>query len=261
VTMSKREITHPIVGANWKMQKSIAEGAKMASLLAALLNHLQERTIFICVPFTALSPLESILHEAGIWIGAQDVFWQDWGAYTGEVSAPMLKELGVDVVMVGHSERRHLFGESDEQVNLKAKAVIRHDLIPVICVGETLEERQAGKTFEVLSKQIDAALTGISAQEIRRSLIAYEPVWAIGTGHTATAAQATEAHAHIRAKINELYDKDLENGVHLIYGGSVNPANAASIASSPHVDGLFVGGASLDANTFAEIAFLAGEAV
>lgn len=209
--------------------------------------------VAVCVPFVDICTVTETLSDTYIKIGAQNVHFKKNGAYTGEISAPMLAECGVKYVVVGHSERRQYFGETDETVNLRAKAALDEGLTPIICVGELLSERDAGITEEVVSRQTKLALAGFSADEVKRSVIAYEPVWAIGTGRTATAEQAEEVCALIRNVIAGLYDKETAEAVTIQYGGSMKASNAAELLAKPDVDGGLIGGASLSAAEFTEI--------
>ena len=194
--------------------------------------------------------MKDVLNESNIGLGAQNVFWEDSGAFTGEISAPLLKEIGVQYVIIGHSERRQYFGETDETVNKKIKAVLAHGLTPIVCVGEVLKERESDQTFDVIQRQCEGAFSGLTAGEMEKIIIAYEPVWAIGTGKTATPAQAQDVHKFIRGLLAELYDEDVAQTVRIQYGGSVKPENSAELMSQPDIDGALVGGASLKADSF-----------
>lgn len=249
------KIRHPIIGANWKMNKSLAESVSTARTLAGLLDALDDRTVFINVPFTAIAGVRDIFHASGILVGAQDVFWKDWGAYTGEISAPMLKEIGADVAMIGHSERRETFGETDETVNLKLKALLKNDLIPAVCIGEKHSVHQANRTFEFLTSQLEAVLDGVEGESIRDLIISYEPIWSIGSDLPLLPEQASEVHAFIRMKLAEMYAADILKRVHVICGGSINTKNAKSLACAPNIDGIFIGRASLNASSFAQIIY------
>ena len=241
------------VCGNWKMHRTAAEARALVAELRGLAEGLAEKVdVAVAPPFTALAAAADALRGSHIALAAQDVHWEAQGAFTGEVSAPMLKEIGCAHVIVGHSERRQLFGETDEGVNRKAKAVLGAGLAPIVCVGETLAEREAGRTLEVVSRQVRGGLAGLPADQVGRLTVAYEPVWAIGTGKTATTAQAQEVHAAIRALLRELAGGAADQ-VRIQYGGSVKPDNAAELLAQPDVDGALVGGASLKAQEFAQI--------
>jgi len=237
------------------MYKTIVQAIELANGLTRELYNLEtdKIDIVICPAFTALSEVGQVIIDSNIQLGAQDAYWQDEGAFTGEVSAVMLKDAGVKFVIIGHSERRQYFSETNETVNKKAKAVLAHGLTPIICVGETLNQREAGKTFDVLSDHIYNGLKDISADDILKTVIAYEPVWAIGTGRTATADQVEEAQKYIRELLAKIYAKDVANKVRIQYGGSVKPENIAALMSQPDVDGALVGGASLSLESFSQI--------
>jgi triosephosphate isomerase len=249
--MSKRT---PIVAGNWKMNKTVSEAlALVRELREAVLPVADKVEVLVAPPFTALYPVHQVAAGSNIGVAAQNCYWEASGAFTGEVSAPMAKEAGCAYVILGHSERRQFFGETDETVNRRARAVVREGLLPILCVGETLEERDAGRTLEVVSRQVKGALAGFGAEQVSRFVLAYEPVWAIGTGRTATSDQAQEVHAHIRAQLAELYNGATAEAVRIQYGGSVKPDNAAELMSRPDVDGALVGGASLKVQDFAAI--------
>ncbi|MFN2548542.1 MAG: triose-phosphate isomerase [Myxococcales bacterium] len=239
------------VCGNWKMHKTVGEAAELVRELRQRLN--TQIQVGIAPPFTALTPVRSVLQGSPIQLFAQNCHHEKQGAFTGEVSAPMLKELGCDGVILGHSERRQLFGETDEGVNRKLKAALEAQLHPIVCVGETLAERDASRTWEVVSRQIRGAFDGLQADAIGRCTIAYEPVWAIGTGKTATTGQAQEVHGQIRGLLREMAGPAVADAVRIQYGGSVKPENAAELMSQPDIDGALVGGASLKAEDFARI--------
>jgi triosephosphate isomerase len=241
------------VCGNWKMHRTAAEARALAREVRAAAEPLADRVdVAIVPPFTALWAAGAELQGSRIGLGAQDVFWEAQGAFTGEVSAPMLVDAGCRYVLVGHSERRQLFGDTDETVRKKTKASLGAGLHPVVCVGETLPERESGRTLEVVGRQVRGALAGLEAAEIGRLTVAYEPVWAIGTGKTASSAQAQEVHAAIRAILRELAP-GAADAIRILYGGSVKPDNAAELLSQPDVDGALVGGASLKALDFTGI--------
>ncbi len=242
------------VTGNWKMNKSVAEATALVRELRGLVSMVRDRVeVAVAPPFTALHPVAKALEGSNITLAAQNCHAEDSGAFTGEVSAPMLKEVGCSWVIVGHSERRALFGETDALVNRKVAAVVKAGLLPIICVGETLQEREASRTLSVVETQVKGALSGFTAKDGAAFVIAYEPVWAIGTGKTATARQAQEVHAHIRSVLGGLWGNETAQLVRLQYGGSVKGENAAELLSQPDIDGALVGGASLKAADFAAI--------
>jgi triosephosphate isomerase (TIM) len=243
----------PLMAGNWKMHKTVDEAVDAARNLADRVSDASGVEIMIAPSFTALAPMADALRNTQIGLGGQNLFWEDEGAYTGEVSGPMLKSAGCRYVIIGHSERRQYFGETEETVNKRLKAALRHGLVPVLCVGETESEREAEKTFSVLDKQVGDGLKEFVADDLKTLVLAYEPVWAIGTGKTATADQAQEAHKFLRALIEKKYGKDLAESIRILYGGSVKPGNAAELMGMPDLDGALVGGASLEAASFSEI--------
>ena len=234
----------PFIAGNWKMFKTKAEAASFAYNFKALYKGTDVRAA-ICAPFTDLDVLVEAFRGTGIGVGAQNVHFADSGAYTGEISVQMLEEIGVDYCIVGHSERRQYFAETDETVNLKLKKLLEGPIRPIMCVGESLEQRDAGQLFDVVRGQLEKGLEGISAEEMRKVVIAYEPIWAIGTGRTATPEQAEEMCAFIRQTLIDLYDEETADEVILQNGGSVKPANASEIMNMEEIDGALVGGASL----------------
>jgi triosephosphate isomerase len=244
----------PLIAGNWKMNKTVAEALALVRELKGLVAAARDRVeIAVAPPFTALAPVAKELQGPGIALGAQNVYWEASGAFTGEISAGMLKELGCTYVIVGHSERRQLFGETDETVNRRARAALQAGLRPIVCVGETLAEREAGKTLSVVERQIRQGLSRLGAGEAEKLVIAYEPVWAIGTGKVATTAQAQEVHAMLRKLLGELFGTATTAGIRIQYGGSVKPDNAAELMAQPDINGALVGGASLKAGDFAKI--------
>ena len=248
----------PFVAGNWKMHLTGPEARALAQKVAAAMPGLQKSRIVLIPPFTALAEVGAVLAGSDVRLGAQDLFWEDRGAYTGEVSAPMLKEAGCAHVLVGHSERRRYFGETDETVNRKVHAALRSGLSPIVCVGEVLEERESGRTTERIDAQLSAGLRGLSPAEMGEIVLAYEPVWAIGTGKTASPGEAEEVHAHIRRRLRDNYGNDRATCAIILYGGSVKPANSYPLFKEKNIDGFLVGGASLDAVDFIGIA---GEAL
>jgi triosephosphate isomerase len=243
-----------IIAANWKMNMTVGETANFLNDFRMEIEDVNSVEIVIAPPFTAIPKLSELLGGSQkIRLGAQNFYFEKSGAYTGEISATMLRELFVKYVIIGHSERRSLFGETDDLINKKVLAAHASELRPILCIGETLAEREAGKEKEVLETQLRGALAGVTAEQLLDTVIAYEPVWAIGTGKTATAGQAQDAHAHTRAVLAELTDKATADKVRIQYGGSVKPSNARELLTQPDIDGALVGGASLDPRGFAEI--------
>jgi len=252
-----------IIAGNWKMYKTIKEAIELANGLKREFFKLDFAAVdvVLCPAFTALSEVAEVLAETGIGLGAQDVYWQDEGAFTGEVSPVMLKDAGAQFVIIGHSERRQFFSESNETVNNKIKAALKAGLTPIVCVGENLQEREAGKTFKVIEDHINNGLVGISGSDMLNLVVAYEPVWAIGTGKTATPEQAQEVHKFIRDLLKKNYGSEVADSVRIQYGGSVKPENITELMSKPDVDGALVGGASLKVDSFSTIVAKASEVV
>ena len=248
-----RRYRKTIIAGNWKMNKTATETKKFAEELKAILPKAKWCDVVVCVPAVNISAAIKAFKDMRVSIGAENLFYEKSGAYTGEWSADMLKDLGVKYVIVGHSERRQYFCETDETVNKKVHAVLNAGMSPIICVGESLEQRELGITMELIALQVKSALAGVPAEKLRKCVIAYEPVWAIGTGKTATAEQANEVCAQIRAVIAGLYDQDAANAVTIQYGGSMNAGNAAQLLAMSDVDGGLIGGASLKAEDFATI--------
>ena len=244
-----------IIAGNWKMYKNITEAIELSNGLKRELFKLdfESTEVVLCPPFTALAEVAEILSESDIGLGAQNMYWQDEGAFTGEVSALMLKDAGCQYVIIGHSERRQFFAESNETVNKKLKAALKHELTPIVCLGENLQERELNKTFTVIQDQIKQGLIDIDAEQMQKVVIAYEPVWAIGTGKTATPKQAQEVHKYIRDSLKKIYGDDLAQSVRIQYGGSVKPENILELMAQPDVDGALVGGASLKIDSFVAI--------
>jgi len=245
------------------MYKTIKEAIELANGLKRELFKLDNQGIdvVLCPAFTALSEVSEVISESDIMLGAQDLYWQDEGAFTGEVSGKMLKDAGCSFVIIGHSERRQFFGETNETVNKKIKAALINALTPILCVGETLKEREAGKTLDVLKDHVHNGLREIGKEDVLKLVIAYEPVWAIGTGKTATPAQAQEAHKYIRDLLVKLYDQEVAAQVRIQYGGSVKPENIIELMQQPDLDGALVGGASLQVSSFADIVKKAAEVI
>jgi triosephosphate isomerase len=248
----------PIIAGNWKMNKTVKEALELVKGLKKELEGVKDVDIVACPPFTVLSEVEKIIQGTNIHLGAQNLYWEDSGAYTGEISAPFLKDTGCKYVIIGHSERRAYFNETNEGVNKKLKAALKHNLIPIVCVGESLEQREKGETFDVVKGHVRGALKDITEEEIKRIIIAYEPVWAIGTGKTATPEQAQEVHNFIRKLLKELYSQEIAGLVRIQYGGSVKPDNVAELMAKDDIDGALVGGASLKIDSFVRIVKGAG---
>ncbi len=243
----------PLIAGNWKMYKTTAEAKAFAEEFSKLYKDTDVRAA-ICAPFTQLLALKEAFAGTNVKLGAQNVNFEDEGAFTGEISVEMLKEIGVDYCIIGHSERREYFAETDKTVNLKLKKLFSSsEIIPILCVGENLSEREAGNAFDVVEEQLKADLEGIDKADVSKLVIAYEPIWAIGTGKTATPEQAGEMCAHIRNIVEKLYDEDTCDSVIIQYGGSVKPENASEIMNMDEIDGALVGGASLDASKFIKI--------
>jgi len=242
----------PFIAGNWKMYKTSQEAIAFAREFIGLYTA-GDVEVAICAPFTQLSALKEAFRGTGIKLGAQNMHFAEEGAYTGEISASMLKEIGVDYCVIGHSERRQYFNETDETVNRKLITAFHHDIVPILCVGEVLEQRDAGQAFDVVRKQVVAAFNGIDAGAASKTVIAYEPVWAIGTGRTATPDQANEMIGHIRKVLKELYGGEISGQIIIQYGGSVKPDNATELMNMEEIDGALVGGASLKAEDFIRI--------
>jgi triosephosphate isomerase len=242
-----------IIAGNWKMNKTVAEALALVSNLKLALANIREVDIVVCPPFTALESVSKAVLDSSLRLGAQNMSEQNFGAFTGDICAGMLKEFSVRYVILGHSERRQYQKESNALISRKAAAVHAASLKPIVCIGETLEEREGGQTEKVLETQVRGSLAGLTKEQMVETIIAYEPVWAIGTGKTATTQQAQDAHAFIRSLLMKIFDDAVAKKVRIQYGGSVKPANANELMSQPDVDGALVGGASLEARSFADI--------
>lgn len=249
-----------IIAGNWKMNKTVAEAEALATAVKRELDAEAKVDVVLCPPFTAINKVSEVISGTQLAVGAQNMHFEPSGAYTGEISAEMLREQFCRYVILGHSERRQYFGESDASVNSKTKAALAAGLIPIVCVGETLEEREAGQIESVITTQINDGLAGIDSADLKKVVIAYEPVWAIGTGKTATPEQAQDVHKLIRDLLAKLSDQSTADAVRIQYGGSMKPANALELLSKPDIDGGLIGGAALDANSFVEIVKAAVEA-
>jgi triosephosphate isomerase len=243
----------PIIVGNWKMHKTTAEAVVLVNALQTSVGQARDVDIGVAPPYTALTAVAEALRGSRLFVAAQNMHWEPQGAFTGEISAAMLRDVGCARVIIGHSERRQYFAETDATVNRKLQAALSAQLDPILCIGETLEQRDGNATFDVLAQQMRQGLADIAADAMVRVVIAYEPIWAIGTGKTATPAQAQEVHAFIRGLLQELYGEALANEVRIQYGGSVNAGNIQALMTQPDVDGALVGGASLDASSFAQI--------
>lgn len=243
----------PIIAGNWKMYKNIDESIELVNDIKRAVFDIENVEIVVCPPSTNLSNVGEMVGETNISVGAQNCYWENEGAFTGEISVGMIKSTGATHVIIGHSERRKYFGETDETVNKKIKAVIDGGLIPILCVGETLEEREAGKTIDVVKRQVTGALTGFEETYLDSLVIAYEPVWAIGTGKTATPDQAQEVHLMIRDLLKDLYSESFSESKRLLYGGSVKPDNIEKLMEEKDIDGGLIGGASLKSDSFVDI--------
>ncbi|HNT58289.1 MAG TPA: triose-phosphate isomerase [Syntrophales bacterium] len=244
----------PVFAANWKMNKTVGEAVSFARKLTESIASLSDREVLLAPPYTALSAVSLACRDSAVSLAGQNMHWEEKGAFTGEISPNMLLDAGCTWVILGHSERRHLFGESDEMVNYKVKAALQHHLKPLVCIGETLEERERERTFNVVGKQLTGGLNNISPGDIKALTIAYEPVWAIGTGKTATPDEAQEVHRFIRKRLRELYGAEAARSVRILYGGSVKESNIKELMGMPDIQGVLVGGASLDVESFLGIA-------
>lgn len=243
----------PLLAGNWKMNKTIPEALELVNGLRKNLEGVSDREILVCPPFVALAPVSGVLKDSNINLGAQNVYWEVKGAFTGEVSCDMLLKSGCKYVIIGHSERRQYFGETDETVNKRTKAAFTSGLVPIVCIGETLAERESNATFSVIERQVKNGLAGLNEQEAKILVIAYEPVWAIGTGKTATPEQAEEVHAYIRKLYGQMYGDQSAEAIRILYGGSVKPDNIKDLMGKPNIDGALVGGASLKLDSFSQL--------
>ena len=243
----------PLLAGNWKMYTTAPEAQQLAAAVAKAANKVSGRDVMVAPPYTAMAAVSTILSDTGVILGAQNVHWEEQGAFTGEISAPMLKDLGCSMAIVGHSERRHVFGETDFMINRRITGAMQFGLIPVFCIGETLEQREAGQTLKVLEDQVRAGLAGTELADGGQIVVAYEPVWAIGTGKTATESQAQEVHSFIRSLLADIYEKDIAAQIRILYGGSVKPENIDILMQQNDIDGALVGGAALKAEMFERI--------
>ena len=243
----------PLVAGNWKMHLTTEEAKQLASQVVKAGLELPEAEMVLIPPFTSLAHVKKVVSDSPVQLGAQNMHWEDKGAFTGEVSPVLLVDAGCRYVVLGHSERRQLFGETDAAVNKKIRAALRHRLTPIFCLGETLQEREQGRTMNRAAEQLEAGLEGLSGEQVGPAVIAYEPIWAIGTGKTATPAQAQEVHSFIRNRLKEKYGNEVSRCAIILYGGSVKPDNAFSLFREKDIDGFLVGGASLEAASFIQI--------
>ncbi|MBP5627236.1 triose-phosphate isomerase [bacterium] len=243
----------PVIAGNWKMNKTVAEAVALASEIKEKVAGVENVKIIVCPVFTAVKSVADILKGSNVKVGAQDMYWETSGAFTGEVSGEMLKEAGAEYVIIGHSERRQYFGETNETVNKKLKKAHSIGLKPIVCIGETLADRESGATEAVVEKQVREGFVGLTAEEMKGTIVAYEPVWAIGTGKTATAEQAEAVHAFVRNLISQIWDKETADAVVIQYGGSMKPENVASLLAQPDIDGGLIGGAALKADSFEKL--------
>jgi triosephosphate isomerase (TIM) len=252
IVMEEIKMRKPIIAGNWKMHKTIAEAVEFVNDIKDKVNNTDVEAV-ICAPFTLLKDLKEATKGTNIKIGAQNMHYEDKGAFTGEVSAPMLNELNIDYVVLGHSERRQYFNETNETVNKKVLKALEAGIDPILCIGETLEEREADKTKDKCRVQVEKALENVSKDDMKKVVIAYEPIWAIGTGKTATAEQANDVIAYVREVVKGLYGEEISEEVRIQYGGSVKPSNVAEIMNQSDIDGALVGGASLQPADFTEL--------
>jgi triosephosphate isomerase len=243
----------PFIAGNWKMNKTVGEALDLVKELKTAISGVKEVEVAVAPPFTALDAVRKELEGSSIRLAAQNLFWEEKGAFTGEISPPMLRAVGCHYVIIGHSERRQFFGESDETVNRRINAALAQGLKVIFCIGETLKEREEGKTFSVIERQMEGGLKGLSVKKMRNMVMAYEPVWAIGTGKTATPEQAEEVHRFIRGRLERLYSREVSEEIQIQYGGSVTPENIKGLMNQPNIDGALVGGASLKSESFSRI--------
>jgi triosephosphate isomerase (TIM) len=243
----------PVIAGNWKMFKTVHDAVVYTKEFRTMVKDATAIDIVVAPAFLAVHAVAEAARNSPVAVAAQDVFWEKEGAFTGEVSAAMVREAGAEYVIVGHSERRQYFGETDQSVNRKTVAALAADLVPIVCIGETLEQRERSETMDVIDRQIKVGLDGLTGAQVSGLVLAYEPVWAIGTGRTATSQQAQEVHEHIRGRLRAWFGGDAADACRVIYGGSVKPDNIAELIAQPDVDGALVGGASLDPRSFADI--------
>jgi triosephosphate isomerase len=243
----------PLLAGNWKMHKSVLEAYLLVAEIGQCSAGLTDRDVLLAPPYMAIPEVARILRDTDVLIASQNVCWVEQGAFTGEISPKMVKAAGGSAAIVGHSERRQIFHEDDEMINKRLQGALEFGLMPILCIGETLEERENEKTFAVLEEQLRKGLAGVSSEDMGKTVVAYEPVWAIGTGKTATKEQAQEVHAFIRKLLAEIFEKDIADSVRILYGGSVKPDNVDELMAQPDIDGALVGGAALNAESFCRI--------
>ena len=244
----------PIIAGNWKMNKLTSEAVELAREVKSKAGTIADREIVLCPPFTVLSSVREVIEDSFIKLGAQNMYWEVRGAYTGEISPMMLKDIGCNYVILGHSERRLYFGETNETVNKKARIAFSTGLIPIVCVGETLPQREKGETLTVIEEQVKTGLSGLTREEGKGLVVAYEPVWAIGTGKTATPEEVEEVQRFIRKLLGQMFGEENAQAIRILYGGSINPDNISALMSCENVDGGLIGGASLNVESFVKIA-------
>lgn len=242
-----------LIAGNWKMHTTVVDGCRLAMDVARVCADSTDREVLLAPPFTILSEVSHVLSDSKIIVAAQNVCWEEKGAFTGEISPVMVKDTGAGAAIVGHSERRQIFGETDELINKRVRGAVKFGLLTILCVGETLDERENGHTFQVLENQLRKGLTAVTGDDMAKVVIAYEPVWAIGTGKTASKEQAQEAHAFIRGVLGRIFEKNVAEQTRILYGGSVKPTNVDELMAQPDIDGALVGGAALDAESFGRI--------
>ena len=242
-----------VIAGNWKMYKTNTEAEQLAEAIKGKTRSIEKTQIIICPPATALTAVSAIVKGSRIAVGAQNMYWENQGAFTGELSSEMIKSTGATYIIIGHSERRQFFSETDETVNKKTLQALQTNLNPIVCIGESLEQREEGITKDVIDEQLNGALKDVTTDQMTRIILAYEPIWAIGTGKTATPDQAQDVHVFIRSKLQAMYDAATSNSVIIQYGGSVKPTNATDLLKQPDIDGALVGGACLEAESFSEI--------
>jgi len=243
----------PLLAGNWKMHTTVLDACHLAADIAKICSGLEDRDVLLAPPFTVLSQVAHMVAESGIILASQNVCWEAQGAFTGEISPLMVLDAGAAAAIVGHSERRQIFHEDDVLINKRVRGALAFGLMPILCVGETLDEREAGQTFTIVERQIRAGLAGVEAVDMGRIVLAYEPVWAIGTGKTASKEQAQEVHAFIRHLVAGMYEKDIADQIRILYGGSVKPDNIDALMAQADIDGALVGGAALNVESFGRI--------
>ncbi len=243
----------PLLAGNWKMHTTVMDACELAAEIGKCSAGLEDRDVIIAPPYTVLSEVAHVLQGSNVLVASQNICWEDKGAFTGEISPTMLKSAGGTAALIGHSERRQIFHEDHALINQRVVGALRFGLIPIFCIGETLEERESDKTFEIIEEQIREGLAGVTIDDMKKMVVAYEPVWAIGTGKTASKEQAQEVHAFIRALLEKMFEKDIADSTRILYGGSVKPDNVDELMAQSDIDGALVGGAALNAESFCRI--------